>query len=151
MDARPVAGLAVGVDRTAVGQDITSLLNEAQSLVTSISNTRLQDLLREAFKAFNGSGPELSRMIQSSRVLVDEANNNSETINKLLDQAGPLLKTQIRSGDDIKTVAASLAKLTSEAAKADRCNRDDLRARPRIEPRGSGNHHADRQRERDVD
>ena len=123
-------GANIGVDRTAVGQDITSLLNEAQSLVTSISNTRLQDLLREAFKAFNGSGPELSRMIQSSRVLVDEANNNSETINKLLDQAGPLLKTQIRSGDDIKTVAASLAKLTSEAAKADPQVRSLLRTVP---------------------
>jgi phospholipid/cholesterol/gamma-HCH transport system substrate-binding protein len=112
-------GATIGVDRTAVGQDIVDLLNQAQSLVSTISNTRLQDLLRESFKAFNGSGPELSRMIQSSRLLVDEANANSEVINQLLDQAGPLLKAQIRSGDAIKTLANSLGRLTGEAAKAD--------------------------------
>jgi phospholipid/cholesterol/gamma-HCH transport system substrate-binding protein len=123
-------GSNIDVSRTAVGTDISSLLNQAQSLVTSISNTRLQDLLREAFKAFNGSGPELSRMIQSSRLLVDEANANAEGINQLLDQAGPLLRTQIRSGEDIKTVAASLAKLTSEAAKADPQLRSVLRTVP---------------------
>ena len=48
-------GATIGVDRTAVGQDIVDLLNQAQSLVSSISNTRLQDLLRESFKAFNMS------------------------------------------------------------------------------------------------
>lgn len=112
-------GTSIGVDRTAVGQDIVDLLNQAQSLVSSLSNTRLQDLLRESFKAFNGSGPELSRMIQSSRLLVDEANANSNEINQLLDQAGPLLKAQIRAGADLKTMASSLATLTAEAAHAD--------------------------------
>ena len=34
-------GATIGVDRTAVGQDIVDLLNQAQSLVSSISNTRL--------------------------------------------------------------------------------------------------------------
>ena len=43
---------------------------------SSLGNSRLQDLLREAFKAFNGSGPELARLIQSARLLVDEANAN---------------------------------------------------------------------------
>jgi len=123
-------GANIGVDRTAVGQDITSLLNQAQSLVTSITNTRLQDLLRETFKAFNGSGPELSRMIQSSRLLVDEANANSEATNQLLDQAGPLLQAQIRSGDSIKTLAASLAKLTAETTKADPQLRSVLKTVP---------------------
>lgn len=123
-------GSNIGVDRTAVGPDIASLLNQAQSLVSSISNTRLQDLLRAAFKGFNGSGPELSRMIQSSRLLVDEANANSQTINQLLDQAGPLLQAQIRSGDDIKTLTASLAKLTTETANADPQLRSLLRTVP---------------------
>lgn len=123
-------GATIGVDRTAVGQDIVDLLNQAQSLVSSISNTRLQDLLRESFKAFNGSGPELSRMIQSSRLLVDEANANTNEINKLLDQAGPLLKAQIRAGADLKTMASSLATLTGEAAQADPQIRSVLKTVP---------------------
>ncbi|MDH6243807.1 MCE family protein [Mycobacterium sp. OTB74] len=123
-------GAFIGPDRTAVGQDISDLLNQAQALVTSVSNTRLQDLLRETFKAFNGSGPELSRMLHSSRLLVDEANANADQINQLLDQAGPLLQSQIRSGDAIKTIANSLGRLTAEAAKADPQVRSVLRTVP---------------------
>ena len=48
----------------------------------------MQDLLRETFKAFNGSGPELARLIQSSRLLVDEANANYGQVTQLIDQAG---------------------------------------------------------------
>ena len=69
-------GANIGQDRTAIGQDISGLLDESERLVASVGDTRLQDLLRETFKAFNGSGPELARLIESSRLLVDEANNN---------------------------------------------------------------------------
>ncbi|MDX1890010.1 virulence factor Mce family protein [Mycolicibacterium sp. 050158] len=109
----------IGVDRTAVGQDIGALLAQADSLVNSIGNTRLQDLLRETFKAFNGSGPELSRLIQSSRLLIDEANSNYGQTSQLIDQAGNFLDSQIRSGDDIKSLADGLARFTTEVAKAD--------------------------------
>lgn len=112
-------GANIGVDRTAVGQDISELLKQAETLVDSLGNSRLQDVLRETFKAFNGSGPELSRMIQSSRLLVDEANKNYGQINQLIDQAGPFLDSQIQSGDDIKSLADGLARFTTEAANAD--------------------------------
>ena len=52
------------------------LLHQRETLVNSVGDSRLQELLRETFKAFNGSGPELARLIQSSRLLVDEANAN---------------------------------------------------------------------------
>ncbi|MDP9164834.1 MAG: virulence factor Mce family protein, partial [Actinomycetota bacterium] len=112
-------GAKIGVDRTAVGQDIAALLTQAESLVNSIGDARVKDLLRETFKAFNGSGPELARMIQSSRLLIDEANDNYGQISQLIEQAGPFLDSQIRSGDDIKSLADGLARFTSEAAKAD--------------------------------
>ena len=104
---------------TAIGQDIAGLLDEADKLVSSLGDSRLQDLLRETFKAFNGSGPELARLIQSSRLLVDEANANYGQTTQLIDQAGPFLDAQIRSGDDIKSLADGLARFTTEVANAD--------------------------------
>ena len=80
-------GSRIGRDRTAIGQDIEGLLQQADALVSSISNTRLQDLLRETFKAFNGSGPELARLIQSARLLVDQANASWPETDQLIDQA----------------------------------------------------------------
>ena len=112
-------GSNIGVESTAVGQDIAGLLSQADKLVSSIGDSRLQDLLRETFKAFNGSGPELARLIQSSRLLVDEANSNYEQTTALIDQAGPFLDAQIRSGDDIKSLSEGLARFTTELANAD--------------------------------
>ena len=62
-------GSTIDQAHTRIGQDISGLLEEADKLVSSVGNSRMQDLLRETFKAFNGSGPELARLIQSSRLL----------------------------------------------------------------------------------
>lgn len=112
-------GSVIPKERTALPQDVADLLHQADQLVSSLNNTRLQDLLREAFKAFNGSGPELARLIQSTRLLVDEANSSWPQTSALIDQAGPFLDAQIRSGDDIRSFADGLARLTTEVANAD--------------------------------
>ena len=112
-------GSNIDQSHTSIGQDIAGLLREADRLVSSVGNSRLQDLLRETFKAFNGSGPELARLIQSSRLLIDEANANYGQVAQLIDQAGPFLDAQIRSGDDIRSLADGLARLTGEVADAD--------------------------------
>lgn len=113
-------GSRIGQDRTAIGQDIAGLLDQAELMVNSIANSRLRDLLREAFTAFNGSGPELARMIESGRLLIDEANANADQTTKLIDQLGPFLDAQIRSADDIKTLMHSLARVTTEVRHADK-------------------------------
>jgi phospholipid/cholesterol/gamma-HCH transport system substrate-binding protein len=127
-------GSRIGRDRTATGQDIAGLLQDADRLVGSIGNTRLQDLLRETFKAFNGSGPELARLIQSARLLVDEANASWPETSALIDQVGPFLEAQIRSGDDIRSLADGLARFTTEVAHAD----PQLRALLTVAPGAAG-------------
>jgi phospholipid/cholesterol/gamma-HCH transport system substrate-binding protein len=123
-------GSNIGVEHTAIGQDIAGMLAAADQLVNSVGNSRIQDLLRETFKAFNGSGPELARLIQSSRLLVDEANSNYGQTTQLIDQAGPFLDSQVRSGDDIKSLADGLARFTKEAARADPQLRSVLQTAP---------------------
>jgi phospholipid/cholesterol/gamma-HCH transport system substrate-binding protein len=123
-------GASIGQDRTAIGQDISGLLDEADRLVASVGDTRIKDLLRETFKAFNGSGPELARLIESSRMLVDEANANYGQVSQLIDQAGPFLDAQIRGGDDIKSLSEGLARLTEQVANADPQLRSTLQTVP---------------------
>ncbi|MCT7657764.1 MCE family protein [Mycobacterium deserti] len=123
-------GSNIDLEHTAIGQDVAGLLRESEDLVASIGNSRLQDLLRETFKAFNGSGPELARLIQASRMLVDEANANYGQVAQLIDQAGPFLDAQIRSGDDIRSLSEGLARFTTELANADPQLRTTLRTVP---------------------
>lgn len=125
-------GERIGQDRTAIGQDIAGLLDQAQSLVNSVSNSRLRDLLRNTFDGFNGSGQELARMIASSRQLVDEANANFEATAGLIDQFEPFLDAQIRSGDDIKKLTRSLATVTTEVRNADPQLREVLQTLPSV-------------------
>lgn len=123
-------GATIDQQNTRVGQDIAGMLHEADALVSSIGNSRLQDLLRETFKAFNGSGPELARLIESSRLLIDEANASSGETTQLIDQAGPFLEAQMRSGDNIRSLADGLARFTGEVNKADPQLRTTLKTVP---------------------
>lgn len=125
-------GVRIGQDRTAIGQDIAGMLDEAESLVQSISNSRLRDLLKETFTAFNGSGPELARMIGASRQLIDEANASSDQTIALIEQAEPFLDAQIRSGDDITKLTRALAAVTTEVRNADPQLRDVLQTLPGV-------------------
>jgi phospholipid/cholesterol/gamma-HCH transport system substrate-binding protein len=109
------------IDRgsTRIGVDIATLLHQSETLVNSVADTRLRELLHETFTAFNGTGPELARLIASARLLVDEANATYPQTSQLIDQVGPFLQAQIRSGDDIKSLSNGLARFTSEVRQAD--------------------------------
>jgi phospholipid/cholesterol/gamma-HCH transport system substrate-binding protein len=112
-------GSRIDRDNTRIGVDIATLLHQSEALVNSVADTRLRELLHETFTAFNGTGPELARLIESARLLVDEANATYPQTSQLIDQVGPFLQAQIRSGDNIKSLSNGLARFTSEVRQAD--------------------------------
>jgi phospholipid/cholesterol/gamma-HCH transport system substrate-binding protein len=112
-------GSRIDRDSTRIGVDIATLLHQSETLVNSVADTRLRELLHQTFTAFNGTGPELARLIASARLLVDEANATYPQTSQLIDQVGPFLQAQIRSGNDIKSLSNGLARFTSEVRQAD--------------------------------
>lgn len=123
-------GARIERQNTRIGQDVADLLKRAETLVNSLGDTRLRELLHETFIAANGSGPELARLFESARLLVDEANANYPQVSQLIDQAGPFLQAQIRAGGDIKSLSDGLARFTSEVRQADPQLRDTLATAP---------------------
>jgi phospholipid/cholesterol/gamma-HCH transport system substrate-binding protein len=116
----PLAGGSrINRDHTELPDDVATLLQQGQDLINSVNQSRLRDLLQETFTAFDGSGPELARLIESTRLLTDEANAHSADITTLIDQAGPFLDAQIRSGDAIRSLADGLSRLTGNIRNAD--------------------------------
>ena len=112
-------GSRIARDNTAIGVEVATLLHQSETLVSSVADTRLRELLHETFTAFNGTGPQLARLIESARLLVDEANATFPQTSQLIDQLGPFLQAQIRSGDNIKALSNGLARFTSEVRNAD--------------------------------
>lgn len=123
-------GFRIQRQNTRIGQDVADLLRQAETLLGSLGDTRLRELLHEAFIATNGAGPELARLIESARLLVDEANANYPQVSQLIDQAGPFLRAQIRAGGDIKSLADGLARFTWQLRAADPRLRDTLADAP---------------------
>lgn len=123
-------GFRIQRQNTRIGQDVADLLRQAETLLGSLGDTRLRELLHEAFIATNGAGPELARLIESARLLVDEANANYPQVSQLIDQAGPFLQAQIRAGGDIKSLADGLARFTWQLRAADPRLHDTLADAP---------------------
>lgn len=123
-------GFRIQRQNTRIGQDVADLLRQAETLLGSLGDTRLRELLHEAFIATNGAGPELARLIESARLLVDEANANYPQVSQLIDQAGPFLQAQIRAGGDIKSLADGLARFTWQLRATDPRLRDTLADAP---------------------
>ncbi|WP_420749207.1 MCE family protein [Rhodococcus sp. O3] len=123
-DAHLADGDVIPVDRASVPQEVGALLDQADVLLASISDTRLQTVVDEAFNAFNGSGPDLQRLIDSTRLFVQEANANSAPTKQLLDELGPLLDTQVVSSDAIRSWTRDMVTFTDRLRVSD----PDLRA-----------------------
>lgn len=117
-------GDVIPVDRSSVPQDVGPMLDQADTLLKSISDTRLRTVVDESFKAFNGAGPDLQKLIDSTRLFVQEANANSGETIQLLDQLGPLLDGQVVSSDAIRSWTSNLATFTDQLRASD----PDLRA-----------------------
>lgn len=95
------------------------MLDQADTLVKSISNTQLRMVVDESFKAFNGAGPDLQRLIDSARLFVQEANANVDATKTLIDQAGALLDTQVVTSDAIRSWTRDLVTFTDQLRASD--------------------------------
>lgn len=123
-------GSVIPVQRTHLPQDVGAMLDQADKLLATVADTRLKQVIDEAFLAFNGAGPDLQRFIDSAALLVQQAETDIEPTKKLLDQIGPLLDTQTRSADDIRSWTADLATVTDQLREHDPALRSLLNNSP---------------------
>ncbi|GAB18522.1 Mce family protein, partial [Gordonia effusa NBRC 100432] len=94
--------------------EISTMLDQATKLLNQVGDTKLRDLMDEAFTAFNGSGEQLQRLLDSMVLLVDDANKNSDATIDLVRQAGDILATQTATSDEIRSWTASVTKVTDQ-------------------------------------
>ncbi|MEV6095425.1 MlaD family protein [Nocardia sp. NPDC051981] len=123
-------GSVIPVERTKLPQDVGAMLDQADRLLSTVADTKLQEVINDAFVAFNGAGPDLQRFIDSASLLVQEAKNNTDQTKDLLDKIGPLLDTQNQSADSIRGWTKDLATLTDQLRQHDPSLRAVLQQTP---------------------
>ncbi|CDO31126.1 MCE family protein [Mycolicibacterium porcinum] len=120
------AGDVVSRDRSSVPPDINELLGATNRGLEVIPGDNLKTTIDEAYLAFGGLGPELSRFVNGSTQLAIDAKKNINELTNVVDNVGPLLDTQTDTSDSVQAWAAHLAKVTGQLKDKDQAVRGVL-------------------------
>ncbi|MBT2394850.1 MCE family protein [Streptomyces sp. ISL-100] len=109
---------------TRVPAPTTELILSLDRLVNSVDKKDLRVTVDELGKAFAGTGPHLSRLVDSGNALVESASDSLPQTIALIEDSRKVLKTQADQGSAIKSFSRDLAALTAQLKTSD----GDIRA-----------------------
>ena len=97
----------------------TKLLVDLDRMVNSVNKDSLRTVVSEMGKAFNGTGENLGRIIDTSNSFIRTANANFDITEALIQDSNTVLRTQIDSTSSIKSFARDLALLSDTLVTSD--------------------------------
>lgn len=112
-------GSVIAAADTQVPQQVGPMLDQVSALVDSIPKDKLSGLLDETFQAFDGAGYDFQSLLDSATTISGDANRVSDKVRRLVDDGAPLLDSQERSTDAIRTWARSVAGISEQVAVND--------------------------------
>ncbi|BBX06773.1 MCE family protein [Mycolicibacterium aichiense] len=113
--ARPLRdGDVIPRDHTSVPPDINALLDAANSGLQAIPRENLKTAIDEAYTAVGGLGPQLSDIVKGSTTLAIDARANLDPLINLIDNAKPVLDSQVQTSAAIRAWASHIATVTGE-------------------------------------
>jgi phospholipid/cholesterol/gamma-HCH transport system substrate-binding protein len=115
-DGGPVLHDGSAIDRadTRIPLPTTQLMLSLDRLVRSVNKGDLKITVDELGKAFSGTGPDLTRLVDSGNALVESASAALPQTTALIEQSRSVLKTQIDEGSSIRSFSHDLALLTDQ-------------------------------------
>ncbi|ORW94151.1 MCE family protein [Mycolicibacter terrae] len=112
-------GDVIAADRTSIPPDIGKLLDATDKGLMAIPRDNLRTVVDESYAAFGGLGPELARLVKGSTKLAIDARTNLDSITNLIDNSGPLMRSQVDTSDEIQRWAASIASVSEQLKSRD--------------------------------
>ena len=102
-------GSVIATGDTTIPQAVGPMLDQLNALIKSLPKNKIGQLLDESFQAFNGAGFDFGSLSDSTSRISADANNNVDRTRTLTEDVGPLLDSQARTADSVRTWARSLA------------------------------------------
>lgn len=112
-------GSPIPRSRTRTPLPVTDLVLSLDRLVNSVGKEDLRTTVDELGKAFAGTGPHLSRLVDSGNALVESASGSLPETVSLIEDSRTVLKTQADQGSAIKSFSRDLAALTEQLKSSD--------------------------------
>ncbi|UYQ65286.1 MCE family protein [Streptomyces peucetius] len=104
---------------TRVPLPTTAPILSLDRLVKSVGKDDLRVTVDELGKAFAGTGPHLSKLVDSGNLLIESASRDLPETISLIEDSRTVLKTQSDKGSAIKSFSDDLAALTAELKASD--------------------------------
>ena len=102
-----------------VPSEIGPALDTANRGLAVLPKDKISLLLDETAKSVGGLGPALQRLVDSTQAIVGDFKTNITDINDIIQHSGPILDSQVNSGDAIERWARNLNTLAAQTAAND--------------------------------
>jgi phospholipid/cholesterol/gamma-HCH transport system substrate-binding protein len=104
---------------TRIPLPTTALILSLDRLVQSVGKQDLRTTVDELGKAFSGTGPDLTRLVDSGNQLVRSAGDALPQTVSLIEDSKAVLKAQVDKGSAIRSFSRDLAVLTGQLKNSD--------------------------------
>jgi phospholipid/cholesterol/gamma-HCH transport system substrate-binding protein len=128
--ARLKSGAKIPVEHTRVPRQIATVLDDVDSLLSSVPADSLTVVIDEAEKGFTGLGPDLARLNVNAQALINDASENYDETSLLIKDAETTLDSQLVTSDSIRNWTSDLAGFSRELRRNDKQVRSILRSVP---------------------
>jgi phospholipid/cholesterol/gamma-HCH transport system substrate-binding protein len=112
-------GSDIPTSRTETPIETTKLLGDLSTTTESVNKKSLRTAVDELGTAFNGTGPNLGRIIDTSNDFIEAANDNFDITTALLEDSNTVLTTQIDKTSAIKSFSRDLSLFSDSMAASD--------------------------------
>ncbi len=112
-------GTVITTADTAIPVSTTDLLVNVNSLVKSVNTESLQTVISELGQAFEGTGPDLATILDTTSSFIQTADDNIDVTRSLIRSSDSVLQTQIDKQGALSTFSENLALLSDTLVDAD--------------------------------
>lgn len=113
---------AVITDST-VPVPIGPTIDDAHRLLEALPHEKIGQVLDETALAVGGLGPALQRLVDATQAIAGDFKTNIGDVTDIIDNSGPILDSQVTSGDAIERWATNLNVLATQSAQQDQALR----------------------------
>lgn len=114
------------ITKATVPAEVGPALDAAERGLAVLPKEKIGTLLDEAATAFGGLGPSLQRLVDSTQAIAGDFRANLDPVNDIIENSGPIIDSQVNSGDAISRWAANLNTLAAQSAQNDEALRGGL-------------------------
>ncbi|WP_310961121.1 MlaD family protein [Nocardioides terrisoli] len=112
-------GSQIATPDTRTPVSTTALLTNLDELVQSVPKDKLRTVISSLGAAFKGTGPDLTKIIDSSTSFIDTANQNFDTTTALIRDSNTVLKSQADKASAIRSFSRDLSLFTHTLVNKD--------------------------------